>query len=149
MTVPTSYTEIGFSAFLEATLGHTATALGWSAAQNSFDEVVNDTLIAMGETDITNVTDIPQVRAIGRLMAWRAVVMALAGDYDFSADGASYSRSQAFEQAKAMLAEAQLAATEYDPQFSAISEDVVYTEDYLANHNDYLSSFIDQWEAQQ
>lgn len=149
MPVPTSYTEETFGQYLEKVLGHTATMLGWSQAGGSFDEILNETLLTMGETDVANVTDIRQIRAIGRLQAWTAAAQALAGEYDFSADGASYSRSQAFEHAKAMVSQAQLEAAEYDPQFSAVLDSVTYTEDPYANHDDYLSDYIDQWEAQQ
>lgn len=149
MAPPTSYTETTFGAYLEDVLANMAVMLGWTQAGNSFDEVINETLLAMGQTDIANVTDIRAIRAIGRLKAWQAVAMALASDYDFSADGASYSRSQAFEHAKAMINEAQLEAAEFDALYSAIVEDVTYTEDPYENHNDYLSSYIDDWEASQ
>lgn len=149
MAPPTSYTETTFGAYLEDVLANMAVMLGWTQAGNSFDEVINETLLAMGQTDIANVTDIRAIRAIGRLKAWQAVAMALASDYDFSADGASYSRSQAFEHAKAMINEAHLEAAEFDALYSAIVEDVTYTEDPYENHDDYLSSYIDDWEASQ
>ena len=99
MALPTAYTETTLSDFMIAVLGPTATALGWSTDDDSLAEAINDTLIAIGATDVADVTDIEQVRAVARWQAWRWAADALASKFDVSTDGQSLSRSQLYEQA--------------------------------------------------
>lgn len=145
MPAPTSYTEEEFATYLHQSLGHTAEALGWSTAGNDYDLIVEETLLAMGVSDIDEVTDIRQIRALGQLHLWQAVANAVAGDYDFSADGASYSRSQLIQHAQQRLESARTAAMEWDPAYSAVVGEVTYHRDPYADHDDALSDGIDQY----
>lgn len=105
MALPVSYTEVSFATYLHGTLSHTADALGWSGGD--YAEIVNDSLLIAGVSDITTVTGAAPLRLLrmaGAIALWQAVVAAFVGDYDFEADGGRYDRDQLFQHAKATLA---------------------------------------------
>lgn len=114
MAVPTAYTDETLKTYMHAELREVGTALGWTVAAGSYDEALNETLLACGVSSAASATDIRKVRALARREVWRAVVAATAGDYDFSKEGASHSRSQAHAQARAMVKQAELEAAQYD-----------------------------------
>lgn len=136
MPVPTAYTEDTLAAFMHSTLRDVATALGWSVAAGDYDEAVTDTLIAYDENDIADATDIQKLRALARVAVWQSVVDATTGDYDFSADGGNYSRSQLHAQAVARLAQAQ-------QQASAYIDDLVVGTATITHHNDPWADHAD------
>ncbi len=116
MAIPASYTELKFAEFLHATLGQVAEALNWGVGAASYDEVVNESLLEYGVDDIATITGNPSLkkfRAIGKVKAWEAVVTQTAADFNFSADGGKYDRSQIHEMAMKNLALAQAAAADY------------------------------------
>jgi hypothetical protein len=125
MTVPTSYTEQTLGQFMQARLGKVARVLQLTAGPNDagdFQEAVNDALLACGTEDISTITgmeNIQKIRALALVAAWQYVVTNFVALYDFSADGASYDRSQLFKQAKEALQLAQQAALPYDSSYSA------------------------------
>lgn len=97
MAIPTSYDEAGLKAYLHAELGTMATGLEWTVDAGSYDEIVYDSLFRYGQIDIGEITgadNVRRLRCLAKVFVWRAVVKAVAGDFDFSADGASFSRSQ-------------------------------------------------------
>jgi hypothetical protein len=103
VALPTSYTEATLKAYLHAEIYDVAGALGWSVSGGSYDEAVNDALYLAGLSSIESATSavaVYQLRKLGLLAVWRRVVAAVAADYNFSADGSSFSRSQVFDQAK-------------------------------------------------
>lgn len=105
MAIPTAYTENEAATYVHGELGPVATALGWTVA-DSYGEVVNDTLLEMGLSDVSEVTGselISAFRALLLLFAWRKVARAVALDVDFSADGTEISRSQAHDMATAEI----------------------------------------------
>lgn len=107
MAVPTSYTESDFGDYLESELGPVATSLGWTRAGGDFDEPINDALFLIEETDVVNVgsSDISDFRTLGKLTTWRKVMSFVSMDMDFSADNASYKRSQLQVMAKEKVVE--------------------------------------------
>lgn len=116
MSAPASYTEATLAAYMHSALGDTATALGWAAGTASYGEAINETLLAYGAGDIATVTgndNIARLRALARAEAWRQVAAYTAGNFDFSADGASYNRSQMHAQAKAAVQMAEADAMRY------------------------------------
>lgn len=116
MTTPTSYTEATLAAYMHATLGDVASALGWAAGTASYGEAVNETALAYGVDDITTIAgrdNIARLRALARVESWRQVMSYTAGNFDFSADGASYDRSQIHAQAVKALALAEADAMKY------------------------------------
>lgn len=118
MAAPTTYTENAFAEFLHTSAGRVAEVLGWSVAAGSYSEIVNEALLTVGAETIAGVTgavEIRKFRAAGQVALWESIVAALTAEYDFSADGGSYSRSQMqkaalarLEQAKATLAQIEL-----------------------------------------
>ena len=114
MAVPTSYTEATLKAYMHTALGAVATALGITVAAGSYDEAVNETLIAYGVSDVTSATNMRKVRSLARREAWRTAQASAAGRFDFSADGASYSRSQMHSMIATALATAESDAAQYD-----------------------------------
>ncbi len=93
MAPPTSYTEDTLATFMLADLKDVATVLGWST-QASVQVAIDDVVLQLGISDIATATNIPQVRALARVFAWKLAVKAASAYYAFSADGGSFSREQ-------------------------------------------------------
>lgn len=121
MPLPTVYTEESLAAFMHASLSTTADVLGWSVAAGNYDEIVNDTLLALDADDLSALTgreNLLKVRAFARRALWSAVVAATAGEIDFKADGGEYDRAAIHEHALANLATAERDCVPYDDSFS-------------------------------
>ncbi len=115
MPLPSSYSEESFKAYLHGRLnrGGVAEAFGWTVAAGSYDEIVNDTLLAYGVTDVADATDLAKLRALGHLALWEAAKEAAVLEVDYSADGASFSREAIFRHIETMLGQARYDATVY------------------------------------
>jgi hypothetical protein len=103
MPVPTQYTEVQLRNYLVAVLADVGTALGWDSGSVQVVEATNDALLEAGASDISIVTDIRGLRALGRRAIWRAVVQATAGNYSFSTYEQRFDRQQVNEQAHKAL----------------------------------------------
>lgn len=112
MAAPSSYTESSLADFMIAALGEVAAALGWTALQD-VQEAVNDALILYGASDAASASDIPKLRALGRVAAWRMAVASLTARFDFTTDQQSFRRSQVLEGAQKALAQAEADAMVY------------------------------------
>ena len=97
MPVPTSYTDATFKAYLHSALDGIADVLSYTVIAGSYDEILNDVLIALGQTDITTITDMRGLRATGRYYAWKRAADKAATLYDFSVDKRSFKRNQMAE----------------------------------------------------
>lgn len=146
MPVPTGYTEDTFKDYMHGRLGKMSSidALKWTVADGDYDEALNDTLFAYGQTDIALITgngNIQLLRAYGRYFLWKSVAEATIKQHDYThADsGATYKFSQMHEQAKEMMTIAadDIAALGGDVSGFAIeSFPIVYTDDlYTAVDN--------------
>lgn len=101
MSIPVAYTPEMLAQYMHNVLGKTATALGWTAL-DSYEEAVTSATLAYGVTDLVEATDIPKLRAVARMEAWRAVMDQTAGYTDISMpDGVRIVRHQAHNQARA------------------------------------------------
>ncbi len=132
MAAPSAYTEAELKAYIHTALGAVASSLGWTVNAGSYDEIVNDALLAYGVDDIASVSgreSIAKLRALSRLMAWRAVVSETATDYNFSADGGSYSRAQVNEMARARVADLETETAAYRMENAVRTQRVVYAND--------------------
>ena len=102
MPIPTSYTEQSLMNYMHEALSGVGDVLGFNPP-HAYDEAFNETMLVYGASDVTAVSgirNIRKLRAIARVEAWRKVMAATAGDYDFRReDGASYNRSQIHAQA--------------------------------------------------
>lgn len=125
MAIPASYTEKTLAQYMETMLGKTAKVLALHAGPEDagdFAEAVNDVLLAYGTNDIATISGIEnlkKLRALAVVSAWQFVVNNFAALYDFSADGASYDRSQLFESASKALAQAELNGLPYLVNYQA------------------------------
>jgi hypothetical protein len=118
MTIPTSYDDNDLLQFMHTALAETAGVMGWTVALGSYDDALIDCLLSyQGVTQAADCTDLRKLRSLARVSVWAAVAAATAADFNFSADGASYSRSQVHDHAMIMLAAAQQAAIAYDPGY--------------------------------
>lgn len=115
MPLPTSYDDEGFKAYLHGRLnrGGVADAFGWSVAAGSYDEIVNDTLLAYGVADVPGATDLKKLRALGNLTLWQAAKEAAVLEVDYSADGTSFNREAIFRHITDMLGQARYDAIPY------------------------------------
>lgn len=132
MPVPTSYTETGLADYMKSVLAETAEAINWITTPGSYQEAVNETLIAYGVDDIAEATDIKKLRVIARREVWRAVADATVGNYRFGSDREIYHREQVHRQAVDRFAKASEAAARYvtdDDSTSAVVTEVVDLED--------------------
>lgn len=121
MPVPTSYTEEQFKAYLHSVLADTAALLGWTVDGGSYDEVVIDALFACDVTDITELSGaaaMRQLRVLGRLKLWAAVLRAALPEINYTADGATFNREAVFQHAMQMMKEARIDALPYDPDYT-------------------------------
>lgn len=128
MALPTSYTEATLGAFIHADLGPVATTLGWSVAGGSYAEIINEALIIGNATSVADLS-VAKARALVRVAAWRVVAQHTAGDYKFSADGASYDRQQMHAHAVAQAARCEADAADYMPVALIGSDTIKYVND--------------------
>ena len=106
MAIPSSYDEWSLAEYMDTILGEVATGLSWSVAANSYDEPVNEAIALYGVDDIAEISgrdNIVKLRTLSRVAIWRQVVRSTTGDFDFSADGGRYSRSQVNKMARQQL----------------------------------------------
>lgn len=74
MALPTSYTETEFKEYLNNQLSASiAGSLGWTVDGGSYDEIVIDVELVLGQV-IADVTNIRSLRAVGRRELWRTVM---------------------------------------------------------------------------
>lgn len=106
MPIPTSYTEEGLMNYMHAALEGIGDVLGFDPP-HGYDDAFYEVMLAYGASDVATVSgmgNIRKLRAIARVEAWRKVMAATAGDYDFRReDGATYDRSQVHAQAEKMF----------------------------------------------
>lgn len=131
MALPTSYSETTFADYLHGLVAELVAGLGWAVVEGSYDEIINDTLIAAEVDDIGTITgraNLARVRALGRLYLWKAVSRAVAGNqFDFEADDGKFTASQVYTQVQREL---QTAQTDVDAIWAATAEQasaVTYT----------------------
>ncbi len=127
MALPSSYTEGTLKTYMLAVLAELATVLGLTSA--SFDEAVNDVLIAYGVDDIAAATDVARLRSLAQVAAYRRAQTVAAGWYDFSADGGDFKRSQLLKQIGALLAGAEREALNYVDTYSIQTGTLTWTGD--------------------
>ena len=132
MSIPASYTEGTLASYCEDVLGALAVVLELTAAGGDFAEAVNSALLEYGVTDISSITgseNIRKLRGLASVEAWRVAVTESAGDYDFSAGGASYHRSQVHKQALEGFKLADTAAQEFANNYEVGTGLLVWKQD--------------------
>lgn len=97
--------------FIESYVGKFGEYLGWGATEFNF--IVAETLESYGVTTEAEATDTKKLHALARMKTWERALVESAQDYNFSADGASYSRNQVYEAVKQHYLNAILDAMPY------------------------------------
>lgn len=142
MAIPASYTEKTLAEFMYASLGKVASVLTVRLSPDGpgdLAEPVNDALLEYGTQtigDITGVDNLRKLRAAARVAIWKYVVANFAALYDFSADGASYDRSQMFKHATEALTLAENDLMAFSSQYSARVVSLRYIHDPYAYSED-------------
>ena len=105
MSIPASYTETTLADYMLTVTEAVSNVIGLDSL--SFEESVNDALVAYGVTDIAEATNIKKLRALARVEAWRRCVESLVAKYDRSRnDGQSQvwdKENQLYTNAKTQL----------------------------------------------
>lgn len=123
MPAPTGYTEKSLAAFMLVELADVGAALAWRADGAAFPgtttpqlvEAVYDSQLMLATTDIANVIadDIPRLRAVARVNAWRAICKSLAARIRISTDGQSLDFAVLYQQARENLKVARAALASF------------------------------------
>lgn len=135
MAPPASYTEASLAEYAHSCIRTLAETFTWSPEAGLYTEVVNETMLALGVSDLTSFSSpetIRGLRAVARRESWRAVLGALAARYDFNTDSQGFKRSQMYDMAKEQYsaAIADCAALNIDsPNRAALLQSVVYVHD--------------------
>lgn len=127
--VPTSYSETQLKAYMHSILATVADALGWSVVNNNYDEAVNDTLLAYGESDIADATDITKLRALAAVAVWRAAQQAAAGLINWSTFGDKYDFGAIQDKIAKSLALAESNAVSYSADYAVAFTSVRHSQD--------------------
>ena len=128
MAIPNSYTEQTLADFMNVTIGAIAEFLKFTTViPGSYDEAINNVLVASGTNDISTITGFSGVsllRAYAKYYAWGLVAEQLANEIDYThADsGATYKGSQ---YAKHALTQQDKARTEIEKLGGDVSGVVV------------------------
>jgi hypothetical protein len=100
MSVPDVYTESALANFMRyGILRKTADVLGW-LVQADYQEAIDQTLLDYGVSDISDALNIPKLRSLARMNAWKAVMEANVPAYQATADGATFHRDQIYDHAR-------------------------------------------------
>ena len=103
--------------------------LGWNDS-TQIVTIIEKTLEFYGVATEALATDTTKLHALADVAVWRQALNDIALDYNFSADGASFSRSQAVTAIRDNLIEAESKAIVYSSAYDI----VVHTQD---NHPDW------------
>ena len=138
MTLPTTYTEGTLATYMHTTLGAVATSLGFIDPA-SYTEAVYEAIFAYGVDSIASITgrdNLRRLRGLARVQVWQLVANVTAGDFDFKADDASFSRSQVHKMALENIAQAKAEALNSDPNYQVGVGAISWTNDPYAYRDD-------------
>lgn len=107
------------AAYITSNFGQVKTQLGWSDSLQ-ISAITDKTLEWYGVDTEAEATNTKKLHAIADLAVWRQALNDVSLDYNFSADGASYSRSQQADMIRENLQAAETAALVYLPNYSII-----------------------------
>lgn len=98
--------EADLALFCQGQLHRLSKIIEWDSMVDYVD-VVDDTLIAYGVSDISEATDIAKLRALARVEVWQAAVAALVPDVDYTDPDGSNSMAQLQNNALVALKQAE------------------------------------------
>ena len=109
---------MSLSTYLESYLGSTlSNQLNWHTYDSSFDFIVEETLSTYGVSTESEATNLSKLYAIAKVKLWEAVLREFAFDFDYSANSASFKRSQIYENIQKQLNQAISSAYQYLPEY--------------------------------
>jgi hypothetical protein len=74
MAIPSSYTDLTLAQYMIDTLEGVAASFDWNTS--SFNEQINDVLIAYPASSVATATNIPKLRVLAAYYAWRKALIA-------------------------------------------------------------------------
>jgi hypothetical protein len=86
---------MSLSTFITDTLGSFYDYLDWDSDNTDF--VIQETLEQYGVDTEAEATDEVKLHALARVEIWKRVLVEVGHNYNFSADGGTYNRSQVFD----------------------------------------------------
>lgn len=101
--------------------------LGWTS--DDFNVIVEDTLETIGVSSEAEETNLIKLHAIAIYLLWKKALETVTLDFNFSADGASYSRSDMHSQILKNLEIAESEALAYMPYYQVEMGTLTYIED--------------------
>lgn len=108
MSIPDAYDNTALAGYMERAIGPLSGILELNAADGSFDDAVQATLLAYGVDDAEQADDIRLLLAYADREVWRLARNHTVAYYDLRApDGEQLSRSQIYRQATERLHEAE------------------------------------------
>lgn len=105
--------------YITANFSQVKTQLGWSDSLE-IPAITDKTLEWYGVSTEAEATNAKKLHAIADLAVWRQALNDVSLDYNFSADGASYSRSQQADMIRKNYDAAETAALVYLPNYSIL-----------------------------
>ena len=99
--------------YLESYLGGLATQIGWTTSGSSYDFTISETLRLYGVDSEAEATDLNKLYVIGKRVLWESILREVSFDYDYTANGASFKRSQMYDFIKQNLDDAATEASYY------------------------------------
>lgn len=97
-----------------------AQQLEWTTSASSFDFVMSEALRLYGVDTEAEATDLDKLYALSKVTLWEAVLREVSMDYDYSANGASFKRSQMVDQIKENLDSAITESMNYSDSYNSI-----------------------------
>lgn len=121
------------NSYLIIKLGRMATYLEWTTVSDEIDLIIEDTIELLGLASEGASTDSVKLKSVALFVLWQAVLMTLATDYDFTADKATYKRSQMMDAAQENFNIAKKNATQYLSFSQIFQGEVTETDDPYKN----------------
>ena len=110
-------TDLGLLDYINENFPTIKTQLGWTDGAN-IATIITKTLEMYGVSTEAEATDLTKLHALADVAVWRQALNDISLDYNWSADGASFSRSQAVTAIRENLMRAESAAMTYNPAYN-------------------------------
>lgn len=121
------------NSYLIIKLGRMATYLEWTTVSDEIDLIIEDTIELLGLASEGASTDSVKLKSVALFVLWQAVLMTLATDYDYTADKATYKRSQLMDAAQENFNIAKKNATQYLSFSQIFQGEITETDDPYKN----------------
>ena len=112
-------TDLGLLDYINENFPTIKTQLGWTDGAN-IATIITKTLEMYGVSTEAEATDLTKLHALADVAVWRQALNDISLDYNWSADGASFSRSQAVTAIRDNLMRAESVAIAYSPAYNIV-----------------------------